>query len=226
MIIKHITSIFFLTLVMTTYAQELKNTIQKKYKEIPYLITTPTNYSKDKNHPTLIFLHGGDRSNTKHHPSKYATKAGLDFPFIVIAPSCKGGCSWSKVDLAGILNEASTEVSIDANRVYLIGYSMGGAGTWANLKKIHSLLAAASPLAPAGGSTSNLCNVKDLPIRVYHGTVDYGYENSKKMIKTLQDCGATKTELISLKEKGHGIWPAIFSDASFYTWLLNQSKKE
>ncbi len=223
--INRIISVFFLIFATTTYSQGLKNAIQKSHQEIPFIITTPDGYSKENTYPTIIFLHGGDRSNTKHHPTKYAAKAGLDFPFIVIAPSCISGCSWSSVDLKGILNQASEEVSVDKNKVYLVGYSMGGAGTWANLKKINTLLAAATPLAPAGGSASGLCKVKDLPIRVYHGTADHGYENSKKMIKALKDCGAVTAELISLEGKGHGIWPGILSDASFYEWLLGHSKK-
>ncbi|GAA4276693.1 carboxylesterase family protein [Aquimarina mytili] len=222
--IKYIVLISFLTFAWITQAQDLKNAIQRNYKNIPFIITTPDDYIKNKKYPTILFLHGGDRSNTKHHPSKYASKAGLEFPFIVIAPSCISGCSWSNVDLKGILNQAKDEVSIDPNRIYLVGYSMGGAGTWANLKKMSTSLAAATPLAPAGGSTSGLCDVKNLAIRVYHGTADYGYTNSKKMIKTLQDCGANSAELISLEGEGHGIWPSILSDASFYEWLLSQSR--
>ncbi len=221
---KYITLTFFLMFAMITYSQGLKSGIQKSYKGIPFIITTPDGYSKEKIYPTIIFLHGGDRSNTKHHPTKYTTKAGLEFPFIVIAPSCTSGCSWSSVDLKGILNQAKDEAAIDQNRIYLVGYSMGGAGTWAHLKKMNTLLAAATPLAPAGGSASGLCDVKDLPIRVYHGTADYGYDNSKKMINTLKECGAKTAELISLEGKGHGIWPGIFSDPSFYEWLLSQSR--
>ncbi|MEO9802780.1 MAG: hypothetical protein ABJF04_06015 [Reichenbachiella sp.] len=205
-------------------AQEIDRAVAKKFKDIPYLLSTPENYTADQIYPTIIFLHGGDRSNTKHHPSKYAKRAEIDFPFIVIAPSCTGGCSWSSVDLEGLFKQASADVSIDPSRVYLTGYSMGGAGTWANLKKIHHLLAAAAPLAPAGGNTSNLCVAKDLPIRVYHGTADYGYKNSQKMVKALNDCGASQVELVPLEGKGHGIWPGIFSDQTFYDWLLSKKK--
>lgn len=219
------TLIIILSLVyFSCSAQEIERAVAKKFKDLPYLLSTPEEYSADQNYPVILFLHGGDRSNTKHHPSKYAKKAGIDFPFIVIAPSCTGGCSWSNVDLADLLEQASAEVSIDPKRVYLTGYSMGGAGTWANLKKIHPLLAAAAPLAPAGGNTSKLCEAKGLPIRVYHGTADYGYKNSQNMVKTLKSCGATAVELVPLEGKGHGIWPAIFSDQTFYDWLLSNKR--
>ncbi len=222
--IKKLLPFLGLLLVAKVNAQSLDDATSMKYQNISYLISTPKNYDSDKANPTILFLHGGDRSNTKHHPSKYAAKSGIDFPFIVIAPSCVGSCSWANVDLEGLLKQASKEVSIDANRIYLTGYSMGGAGTWANLKKINHLLAAAAPLAPAGGSTKDLCKAKDLPIRVYHGTADSGYRNSKNMVTTLKDCGAKDVELMSLEGAGHGIWPAIFSDASFYDWMLTHSR--
>ncbi len=222
--IKILTLIPVIVLAMKAHSQEIQNASSLKYKNISYLLSKPINYSDDLKHPTIIFLHGGDGSNTKHHPSKYAAKAGFSFPFIVIAPSCAGGCSWSSIDLEGILKQASEEVKIDPNRVYLTGYSMGGAGAWANLKKISHLLAAASPLAPAGGNTRDLCKAKDLPIRVYHGTADGGHRNSQNMVAALKECGSKSAELISLQGKGHGIWPAIFSDQSFYDWLLSNAK--
>ncbi|MEP5613626.1 MAG: hypothetical protein ABJP45_15350 [Cyclobacteriaceae bacterium] len=221
---KKILAILFALALLDGLAQEIKNSTNEKFKNLPYILSTPDGYDESKTHPTIIFLHGGDRSNTRHHPTKYAARAGLDFPFIVIAPSCTSGCSWSNVDLEGVLKQASEKVSIDPKRVYLFGYSMGGAGTWANLKKINHLLAAASPLAPAGGSTNDLCSVKDLPIRVYHGTADGGYVRSQNMVNKLKECGSENAELISLKGKGHGIWPAIFSKQDFYDWLLAQSQ--
>ncbi len=202
----------------------IPNAIERKAGGIPYLLSTPDGYDAARAYPTIIFLHGGDRSNTKHHPAKYASKAGLDFPFIVIAPSCTGGCSWGSVDLAAILQDAQSEVSIDNKRIYLTGYSMGGAGTWSQVRKIGSHLAAAVPMAPAGGSEQDLCQLKELPIRVYHGTADYGYERSRRIVEKLKDCGSTSAELISLEGKGHGIWPAILSGASYYQWLLDQTK--
>ncbi len=221
---KFILFTFLIIAAASSTAQEIKNSTNEKLGALPYILSTPDNYGEGNLHPTIIFLHGGDRSNTRHHPAKYADRSNLKFPFIVIAPSCKSGCSWSNVDLEGVLKHASSKVSIDPSKVYLIGYSMGGAGTWANLKKINHLLAAASPLAPAGGSTDGLCKVKNLPIRVYHGTADGGYTRSQRMISTLEDCGASNVELISLEGQGHGIWPAIFSGQQFYDWLLSQSR--
>lgn len=215
---------FLLALSLDCSSQEIKNAQSRQFEDLPYILSTPDGYSADQKYATIIFLHGADRSNTKHHPSRYAKRSGIDFPFIVIAPSCTSGCSWANVNLQGLLQEVSKEVSVDSERVYLTGYSMGGAGTWANLKKISSVLAAAAPLAPAGGSPANLCVAKDVAIRVYHGTADYGYDRSRRMVEMLQGCGAPSVELISLEGQGHGIWPQIFSDKEFYDWLLSNKR--
>lgn len=222
---KILIAVLMLIILFQASAQEVENAVSKKHGNLNYLLSTPKNYNPENSHPTIIFLHGADRSNTKHHPAKYAKRANIDFPFIVIAPSCTSGCSWSSVDLTGILEQASKSVSIDPDRVYLTGYSMGGAGTWANLKKINHLLAAAAPMAPAGGSTNNICVASDVAVRVYHGTADYGFANSQKMVAKLKDCSNSVAELIPLEGQGHGIWPAILSDKSFYDWLLRYSRK-
>lgn len=209
----------------TSQAQDGFNKSELQFENLKYIVSVPEGYTKENTHPTIIFLHGADGSNTKHHPMKYAMKASIHFPFIVIAPSCNSGCSWSSVDLKGLLDQASSKYSIDRNRVFLIGYSMGGAGTWANLKKMPDILAAAVPMAPAGGTTTGLCEVSNVSVRVYHGTADYGYDRSVKMVEALKSCGAKHAELVSLKGQGHGIWPGILSDASIYEWLLKHTKR-
>ena len=101
-------------------------------QKLNYLVSLPDSYKNitKKTYPLLVFLHGGDRSITKHHPKKYALKAGIEFPFIVIAPHCKGGCSWRNLQIDGLLAEVISLYRVDKKRIYLTGYSMGGAGSW------------------------------------------------------------------------------------------------
>ncbi len=191
-------------------------------EKIPYLVSTPENYSEDKDalHPTILFLHGGDRSNTRHHPKKYAKKAGIDFPFIVIAPHCTSGCSWGRVDFASLLDEVGKEYRIDKSRVYITGYSMGGYGTWSAISRFPDLFAAAAPLA-GGGNEKTICKANKLPIRAYHGDKDnvIPHSESVKLVSALKKCDGN-AELTTIEGGNHGIWMAIFQDAKFFEWLL------
>ena len=195
-------------------------------EKIPYLVSTPAGYNKDKKavHPAILFLHGGDRSNTRHHPKKYAKKAEIDFPFIVIAPHCTGSCRWGNVDFDELLNEIGKKYRIDKKRVYITGYSMGGYGTWSAISRFPDLFAAAAPLA-GGGNDQIICKAKGLPIRAYHGDEDrvIPHSESVKLVDALKKCDGN-AELITIKGGNHGIWPAIFQDAEFYEWLLGHKK--
>ncbi|MCE7991030.1 MAG: prolyl oligopeptidase family serine peptidase [Roseivirga sp.] len=194
-------------------------------QNLNYRVALPDKYSKEgKGAPLILFLHGGDGSNTKHHPKKYAEQAGIDFPFMVVAPHCNLGCSWSTVDYDALLSEVLRGYNVDKNRIYVTGYSMGGYGTWSAISKFPDLFAAAAPIA-GGGNTKTICNAKEVAIRAYHGNKDSitPYSGSQKLISKLEGCGA-KAELLTIQNGDHWIWPDLFKDKTFYDWLLAQSR--
>ena len=218
-------------LISTACAQnKSENSLGKEYvsskEKIPYLVSTPNNYSenKDAEFPTILFLHGGDRSNTRHHPKKYAKKAGIDFPFIVIAPHCAGGCRWGSVNFKALLKEVRQNYRIDKKRIYITGYSMGGYGTWSAITNYPDLFAAAAPIA-GGGNENKICKAKKISIRAYHGDKDrvIPHSESVKLTDALNKCGS-KAELITIEGGRHGIWAGIFQDSKFYEWLLKHKK--
>lgn len=192
---------------------------------LPYLMTLPDAYEADQTYPLLVFLHGGDRSNTKHHPSTYAKGEGIDFPFIVLAPHCTGGCSWSRVDFDALLNEVIAAYPIDQSRIYLTGYSMGGYGAWNLLARSPKWFAAAAPIA-GGGDAQTICAAKEVVVRAYHGDNDtvISHTRSQQMIDALQACDA-HAELIIYPGGNHGSWIPTFKDPAFYTWLLRHKKE-
>lgn len=199
---------------------------KQKGANLNYLVSLPDSYSEDGNgSPLILFLHGGDGSNTKHHPKKYATQANIEFSFMVVAPQCSSGCNWSTVDYDGLLNEVTEMYNVDKNRIYVTGYSMGGYGTWSAMTKSPDLFAAAVPIA-GGGNTVSICNAKNIAVWAFHGDKDSvtPYSGSKKLIDSLKGCGAN-AKLETLKDEDHWIWPAIYKDQRLYDWLLQQKKK-
>ena len=121
-----------------SYAVSITRTVK-----LDYLIHLPEGYKEgsSKKWPLILFLHGSGERGTNvqkvavHGPPKVAPTM-KDFPFIVISPQCASGENWNDESLLGLLQEVSTKFSVDPDRVYLTGLSMGGYGTW-------SLMAAA-----------------------------------------------------------------------------------
>jgi len=222
-------NLLFITILIcqVSYAQEGfydKNFVSESEK-IPYLISLPSDYKNNpgKRHPLILFLHGGDGSNTKHHPKKYAMTEGINFPFVVIAPSCNSGCSWQSVNFGKLISEVTDKYNIDKKNIYVMGYSMGGYGTWSAIVRFPELFAAATPICGSGDATK-ICVAKDMAIKAFHAKDDnvIPFSGSKKMIDALEKCGGNATLKIATTG-GHGIWPYIFSDPEFYQWLLSKS---
>lgn len=222
-----ITLSVFLSLSSVTFAQtNLGKEYTSKTEKIPYLVATPDNYQTEGTavYPVLLFLHGGDRSNTKHHPLKYAKKAGIDFPFITIAPHCTSGCNWANVNFDKLLEEIAANYKIDKDRIYVTGYSMGGYGTWSAIANFPDLFAAAAPIC-GGGNEGSICKAKGLAIKAFHGDKDrvIPHSASVKLVNALKKCKAN-AELVTIEGGDHGIWPKLFQDPKFYDWFLTQKR--
>ncbi len=192
---------------------------------LPYTVTLPQGYSAEGDaSPLLLFLHGGDRSNTRHHPAKYAAQSDIDFPFVVLAPHCTGSCSWRTTDFDELLGQVMGDHNVDRSRVYLTGYSMGGNGSWNLLSRSPQWFAAAAPIA-GWGDAGAICAASEVPVRAYHSDDDsvIDYERSVEMVSALEACPG-EAELITLHGVDHASWIPTFNDPEFYAWLLEHER--
>jgi predicted peptidase len=80
----------------------------------------------------------------------------------------------SEKDVMNVLDIVRKEFNVDEHRIYLMGHSMGGAGTLYLGVKYASIWAALAPVAPAafGLSPDSLEKIKSMPIIFVHGDVD------------------------------------------------------
>jgi predicted peptidase len=80
----------------------------------------------------------------------------------------------SEKDAMNVLDIVRKEYNIDENRIYLMGHSMGGAGTLYLGSKYPSIWAAIAPIAPAafGIEPDILEKIKNMPIIFVHGATD------------------------------------------------------
>ena len=81
--------------------------------------------------------------------------------------------------------------SIDPDRVYISGSSMGGFGTWELIMRRPDLFAAAAPVC-GGGDDTKAALVAKLPIWMFHGEKDESVkvEASRNMYEALKKLGA------------------------------------
>jgi predicted peptidase len=80
----------------------------------------------------------------------------------------------SEKDVMNVLDIVRKEFNVDENRIYLMGHSMGGAGTLYLGVKYASIWAALAPVAPAafGLDPDSLGKIENMPVVFVHGDAD------------------------------------------------------
>jgi predicted peptidase len=199
-----------------------------------YLLYLPENYnSSNQKFPLVIFLHGsGERGNDlekvkMHGPPKLVEK-GQKFPFILLSPQCPEGKRWTHflLELSLLINEIQSNYSVDENRIYLTGLSMGGQGTWALAMYNPDKFAAIAPIC-GWSDDFEVCKLKNLPVWVFHGAKDFvvPIENSEKIVQALKNCGSDKIKFTIYPEATHDSWTETYNNPEFYEWILSNRKE-
>lgn len=198
------------------------------FEGMEYLMNYPEGFSEDQKYPLLIFLHGrGARSKNFDRLKQYKSVEKLQNlqkkrDFIFLAPHCKTG-NWNEwmsvlIRLVGDFRERSY---VDETRVYLMGNSMGGYGTWELALLRAPWFAAAMPIC--GGGLPGMANeLGTLPIRAFHGLCDSTVDpiESLQMVKAVNNVGGC-AELILFPKVSHNCWDLVYADDSNFDWMFS-----
>lgn len=176
-----------------------------------YRTYLPQNYDPAQEYPLILYLHANGQQGTdgvrhvQHLASQLISKAYSDYPAIVLAPQASIGTGWYAPDtmnlVLGLMRQTLAGYSVDANRLYMSGVSMGGFGNldylynYSNAEPGYDLeFAAVAPLAagfPYLGDLSETDPYRDTPIWLFHGdndgTVDV--ESSRDAYRTFTGRG-------------------------------------
>jgi len=236
---KKYTLIIF-TLVLMSMIQHSTAQTQTKEKAsiirkttLNFLLWLPSDYKKEKNKtfPLLIFLHGsGERGDSlelvkKNGPPSFVENRP-DFPFITVSPQCAEGSRWNTEDLQIMLDQLLAKYSIDRDRIYLTGLSMGGFGTWTWACTYPDQFAAIAPVC-GGGDIQFADELKNIPVWAFHGETDpvVPVKRTVEMVEAVNVKGGSARMTI-YPGVGHDSWVNAYNDEELYTWLLMQSKKK
>ncbi|MFO0901893.1 MAG: prolyl oligopeptidase family serine peptidase [Pirellulales bacterium] len=215
-----------------------------------YRLLTPKNYDPNKKYPLVVFLHGaGERGNDnfaqlKHGMADFASDAAREkHPAFVMAPQCPTNEKWVDVDWSSpksdmperpaspmrltlaAIEQLQKEYSIDADRLYLTGLSMGGYGTWDALQRHPRMFAAAIPIC-GGGDPKHASKFVHVPLWAFHGDKDTAVkpERSREMIAALKAAGGSP-QYTEYKDVGHDSWTATYKNSEVIDWLFAQKRQ-
>ncbi len=102
----------------------------------PYIGFIPTCYDGQKNYPLLVYLHGYSPYLDIVNWSELSPDlldVAEDHGFLVVAPFARGNTDFQGIgekDVLRVIDIMQQRYRVDADRVLLVGYSMGGMGAW------------------------------------------------------------------------------------------------
>ena len=195
-----------------------------------YLIYLPANYDASREWPLLLFLHGaGERGDdvsrvALHGPPKLIRNATLDLPFIVVSPQVPEERIWSVRFLDALLEDIVQTHSVDKDRIYVTGLSMGGYGTWELALEFPHRFAAIAPIS-GGGTAPGACTLRHLPIWAFHGARDQVVPpyNTDDFVTRLRACDG-HIRYTRYEDAGHDAWTRTYADPALYEWLLSHRR--
>jgi dipeptidyl aminopeptidase/acylaminoacyl peptidase len=133
-----------------------------------------------------------------YHPSGWYGSRGYGIPGGAVAQGQESAVpenlgELSEQDVMNVLQLARDEFSVDPDRVYLWGHSMGGAGTYhlaARFPEIWAAIAVAAP-APRAEAFEEIERFREIPVLVLHGDEDttVSVEGSRRWVARMEELG-------------------------------------
>ena len=207
----------------------------------PFWVYLPRSYTqpeyRDRRYPVMVFLHGYDTSLTKADPwtlSQSILELADQRGYIVAVPYGRRNTDFvsiGEVDVLAVIAELQRLFRVDADRVCLIGVSMGGYGAYTVGLHYPDLFAAIMVvsgrtdhyfwqklerpkvagfkqwLIDADNPLTLVENARNLPILIVQGGDDslVDIRHSRRMAATLKDLGLTY-QFDELKNEDHWIY--------------------
>src|SRR5262245_23489567 len=215
---------------------------------IPYRMYVPASYNGSKPSPLIVALHGlgGTEDSFFDGYNKVLPPLAESHGYIVAAPlgyRVDGSYGWglgnppadpntrrtqelSEQDVIQVVQHVRQQYRIDENRIYLLGHSMGGIGTWKMAAKYPDIWAAIAPIS-GNGSPDTLDKIRSVPEIVVHGDNDptVSVSGSRMMVAKLKELG-TESQCIEGPGGLHsdGVAPNVAAIIEFFDAHRKASK--
>ena len=203
--------------------------------DIPYTLFVPSTYDPKKPAPLVVDLHGLNITPLQQMLFDGTTDFAERYGFIVVAPMGFNLSGWwgsrtgrpvataavkpggdvrysttelAEMDTMTVLKLIRERYAVDSDRIYLMGHSMGGAGTYYLGDKYNDIWAALAPISGAGGIADGAAErYKSLPTLIMHGANDsiVPPAASRRAVAALQAVGAPHIYL-EFPDKDHEFW--------------------
>jgi predicted peptidase len=217
----------------------------KTKEQLPYRIFIPYGYDATRKYPLVLWLHGSDgrgsdnlkqitQDNQLGSHFWISTEVQLKFPAFVFAPQCPVGQYWSEPEFnqpsrwlmlaMEALGKIEKQYSIDPDRVYLVGQSMGGLGVYSLLQNYTGQWAAAIVIS-AYDTFSDIPAIAKVPLWVFQGDADSSVPVTqvRSMMAELKKAHAN-VRYTEYHRVGQDAWNKAFAEPNLLPWVMAQKR--
>ncbi len=213
----------------------LDRTVTVDGKTHRYVVYVPRDYTPDQKWPVILFLHGaGERGTEGLKQSHVGLGSAIRFfperyPAIAVFPQCLPNDRWAggmATQALRALDQTLEEFSIDRDRQYLTGLSMGGYGSFLIGSSHPDRFAAVVPICGGGDPAAMAPKLKDTPMWVFHGDADQAVPvaRSREMVEAIKTAGGTQVKYTEYPGVGHNSWDPAYTDPELPKWLFAQKR--
>lgn len=196
---------------------------------LPCRVLLPRPYDPQRRYPLVVSLHGsGERGTDNQAQLKNGLSVFENYSCVVVAPqlppdetwggSWYGGETAGQQTLVAIVRELRGRASVDPQRVYGVGYSMGAIGLWDILVR-HPGLFSAAVLVAGDLDVERSKGLTQFPLWAIVGGRDelVPPDNTRAFA---QLGGIAKVTEIA--NAGHDVWRMAFAHEPLWDWLFAQ----
>ncbi len=222
------------------------------FQGMPYRLMRPYNFDSHQKYPVIISLHGAGGKGTDNRKQLKIWNRQLaeenvrkKYPCYVLAPQATE--LWNKDHFMKIKAIIKSLPSVDEDRIYILGASMGGHGTYIMIQIEPNYFAAAAPSCGSGlRQTEEFIDprkIKGLPIWAFHGSEDRlcPYARERALFEAMKRLGGNM-KLTTWKGDKHDIGAKFIPGADngitemssdrcdpepdFLKWLFSKKRKK
>lgn len=207
--------------------------------QFPCMITLPTDFDPARESlPMIVFLHGAgercdDTRNVAVNGIPRYFKENQDYHglrVITLSPVCPDKWVWSYLvpEVMACILDVAAKYNVNRKRISITGLSMGGFGSWEMVTMYPDFFCAFAPICGGGMEWRVEDNIRDLPVRIFHGLDDTTVypEHSVRMARALYRVGNENVQLTLWDKYNHNCWERAYEETDLIEWLANTSRFE
>jgi predicted peptidase len=205
-------------------------------REYRYAVYVPRDYSRSKEWPVIVFLHGMGECGTD---GSRQLAVGLGpavllaperWPFLVVFPQKPSPRDrWDEHEEAvlAMVARVRKEYRVDGGRVYLTGLSQGGNGTWVIGSRRPEVWAAIAPVCGYGDPSVVGPGLTRVPVWAFHGEADpvVPASQTRDLAAAVERSGGS-VKVTIFPGVDHNSWDRAYRDERLYEWLLEHRLPE